>query len=68
MASEVYGVWSWYTPWAVVEDANVHNILGPPLPGEDPSQPGDATTDDAARQPYTGLATGHSLIGLWIEG
>ena len=42
--------------------------LGPPLPGEDPSQPGDATTDDPARQPYTGLATGHSLLGLWIEG
>ena len=68
MAEKVYGIWSWYTPWAIVEDANVHNILGPPLPGEDPSQPGDATTDDRARQPYTGLATGHSLLGLWIEG
>ena len=68
MAEKVYGIWSWYTPWAIVEDANVHNILGPPLPGEDPSQPGDATTDDPARQPYTGLATGHSLLGLWIEG
>ena len=34
-AKKVWSMWSWFTPWAVVEDANVHNILGPPLPGED---------------------------------
>ena len=49
------------------ESGDVHGILGPPLPGEDPSQPGDASTDDPARQPNRGLATGHSLLGLWIE-
>ena len=67
IATEVHGVRAWYTPWAVAESANVHGILGPPLPGEDASEPGDATTDDEARQPNRGLATGHSLIGLWIE-
>jgi peptide/nickel transport system substrate-binding protein len=67
MASEVYGMWSWYTPWAVVTAPEVHNIFGPPLPGEDPTQPGDATTDDPARQPNQGLAAAHSLLGLWIE-
>jgi peptide/nickel transport system substrate-binding protein len=66
-AKELWSIWAWYTPWAIVTDAEVHNILGPPLPGEDASEPGDATTDDPARQPFTGLATGHSLIGLWIE-
>lgn len=65
-AKEVWSVWAWYTPWAIALDANVHNVLGPPLPGEDASQPGELTTDDPARQPSTGLATGHSLIGLWI--
>jgi peptide/nickel transport system substrate-binding protein len=67
MATEVHGVWSWYTPWAVAESADVHGILGPPLPGDDASEPGDASTDDPARQPNRGLATGHSLIGLWVE-
>jgi peptide/nickel transport system substrate-binding protein len=67
MASEVYGYWSTYVVWAVVTAPEVHNIFGPPLPGDDPSQPGEATTDDPTRQPGRGLATAHSLIGLWIE-
>jgi len=67
MAEKVYGMWSWYTPWAIVLDDTVHNVFGPPLPGDDPSQPGDATTDDDARRPTRGLAVGHPLIGLWIE-
>ena len=67
MASEVYGYWSTYVVWAVVTAPEVHDIFGPPLPGDDPSQPGEATTDDPARQPGRGLATAHSLIGLWIE-
>ena len=66
MATQVFGVWGWYTPWAIVEASNVHGILGPPLPGDDPSKPGTVTTDDKAKQPSTGLATGHSLLGLWI--
>ena len=67
MGSQVHGLWTWFTPWAIVESSNVHGILGPPLPGDDPSQPGEVSTDDAARQPSLGLATGHSLIGLWID-
>jgi hypothetical protein len=51
----------------VVEDSNVHGILGPPLPGDDPSEPGEASTDDPAQQPSKGLANGHSLLGLWID-
>jgi len=66
-AEQVYSVWAWYTPWAVAEDEDVHGILGPPLPGDDPSEPGEATTDDPAMQPSSGLANGHSLLGLWID-
>ena len=66
MATQVFGVWGWYTPWAIVEASNVHGILGPPLPGDDPSKPGTVTTDDKAKEPSTGLAPGHSLLGLWI--
>jgi peptide/nickel transport system substrate-binding protein len=66
-AKEVWNMWSWYTPWAIAEKANVHNILGPPLPGDDPSTAGEASTDDPEFQPSTGLATGHSLLGLWID-
>ena len=65
-AQQMYAMWSWYTPWSIVTASNVHGILGPPLPGDDPSQPGEASTDDPARQPSLGLATGHSLLGLWV--
>ena len=53
-AKQVWSIWSWFTPWAIVEKPNVHNILGPPLPGDDPSKPGEATTDDPSSQPTTG--------------
>ncbi|HEX2576334.1 MAG TPA: ABC transporter substrate-binding protein [Aquihabitans sp.] len=67
MATQVHGLWSWYTPWAIVTQPNVHNIFGPPLPGENPGEAGEETTDDPARQPNQGLATAHSLLGIWIE-
>lgn len=66
MGSEVYGIWGWYTPWAIVMAPNVHGVIGPPLPGEDHTQPAEESTDDPARQPSIGLATGHSLLGLWV--
>ncbi|QXC62086.1 ABC transporter substrate-binding protein [Aquihabitans sp. G128] len=65
MATQVHGVWSWFTPWAVVEGPDVHGILGPPLPGPDASKPSAA--DDPDLQPNKGLATGHSLLGLWVS-
>ena len=67
MATKVYGLWNTYALWAIALGPNVHNVLGPPLPGADPSKPGDATTDDLARQPSTGLATAHPLLGMWIS-
>lgn len=67
MASEVYGLWTSYAVWAVAVGSDVHGILGPPLPGDDPSKAGAATVDDPKRQPSVGLATAHSLLGLWVE-
>src|SRR5690606_38844324 len=67
MTSKVYGSWSTFTSWAVVTSADVHGIVGPPLPGDDPSVPGDVETGDPTRQPTLGLATAHSLLGMWIE-
>jgi peptide/nickel transport system substrate-binding protein len=52
-AKKVWDVWGWVTPWAVVENKNVHGILGPPLPD--------------GSQPNPGLAVGHRLIGMWIS-
>ncbi len=65
MATDVYGLWTTYAVWAVATGPTVHGILGPPLPGADPSQPGDSSTDDPERQPARGLAMSHSLVGLW---
>jgi len=67
MATKVYGLWNTYALWAIALGPDVHNVLGPPLPGPDPSKPGDGTTDDPARQPSTGLATAHPLLGMWIS-
>jgi peptide/nickel transport system substrate-binding protein len=66
-ADQVWNIWWAYTPWAIVESDKIHGVLGPPLPGADPSAPGPRSTDDPARQPSRGLATGHPLLGLWIS-
>jgi peptide/nickel transport system substrate-binding protein len=66
MATQVHGIWSWFTPWAIVERPNVHNVLGPPLPPAVIDGPGLESTTDEDFEPNTGLATGHSLIGMWI--
>ncbi len=52
-ASQVWNVWLSYIPWAIAERSNVHGILGPDLP-------------DGSR-PFTGLATGHPVLGMWIS-
>ncbi len=67
MATQVHGIWAWFTPWAVITASDVHGIYGPPLPGDDITEPGEAETDDPALQPSLGLAVGHSLLGMWIE-
>ena len=66
LSSQAFDFWMWSVPWAVATNPKVHGIFGPPLPGADPSKPGPATTTDPNREPNQGLATGHSLLGLWV--
>ena len=51
---QAWNIWMWYTPWAVGLAKDVHNVLGPDLPGE-------------GGKPFPGLATGHSVLGLWTD-
>jgi len=52
-ASEVYNLWMQWTLWTVASQGDVHGVFGPALP------------DGAA--PFEGLATGHSVAGLWVQ-
>jgi peptide/nickel transport system substrate-binding protein len=52
--SQVWNVWLNYTPWAVAMSQDVHGVLGVELP-------------DGGGKPFTGLAAGHSLAGMWRD-
>jgi peptide/nickel transport system substrate-binding protein len=52
--SEVWNVWLNYTPWAIALAPDVHGILSSELP------------DDGGK-PFTGLAAGHPLVGMWRD-
>lgn len=52
-ASEFYNLWMQWTLWTVASKGDVHGVFGPPLPD--------------GSKPFEGLATGHSVAGLWIE-
>jgi peptide/nickel transport system substrate-binding protein len=60
MAEQVNAVWLTYTAWGIVMVPGVHGVVGPALPGPEGSEDGP--------DPSRGLATGHSLLGLWTEG
>jgi len=53
-ASQVWNVWLNYTPWAVAMSQDVHGVLSVELP-------------DGGGKPFTGLATGHPLAGMWRD-
>jgi peptide/nickel transport system substrate-binding protein len=52
--SQVWNVWLNYTPWAIALAPDVHGVLSSELP------------DDGGK-PFTGLAAGHSLVGMWRD-
>lgn len=52
-ARELYNLWSSYTLWSIAFEPTIHGILGPPLPD--------------GSEPLDGLATGHSVLGMWVE-
>lgn len=53
-ASEVYSLWINWTLWDIGMANNVYGVLGPDLP-------------DGGGKPFTGLATGHPVLGMWID-
>jgi peptide/nickel transport system substrate-binding protein len=52
--SEVWNIWLNYTPWAVAMAQDVHGVLSVELP-------------DGGGKPFTGLAAGHSVAGMWRD-
>ena len=56
MTDQVYNFWTWYTQWFVATQANVHGIVGEPLP-------------DAAGKATGGavpmIAGIHQTVGMW---
>jgi peptide/nickel transport system substrate-binding protein len=52
-AEELYNIWMSYTIWTIASGPDIYGVFGPPLPD--------------GSQPNPGLATGHSVAGMWIE-
>ena len=53
-AEQAYNLWYQWTLWAVGTATDVHGVLGSDLPD--------------GSKPFPGLADGHSVAGLWVEG
>lgn len=51
---KVYNLWLNWSLWAVGTAPDVFGVFGPPLP-------------DGGGEPFPGLATGHSVAGLWVQ-
>jgi peptide/nickel transport system substrate-binding protein len=61
-AKQVWSAWTNWTVWTVPSQLDVRGILGPNLPTA--SSP-DVTASGAA--PFTGLASGTDVSGLWLK-
>jgi len=53
-AEEGYSIWLQWTLWNIGTSTDVFGILGPDLP-------------DGGGAPFPGLATGHPVLGMWLE-
>ncbi len=52
-ASQAYNLWLNWVEWNVATATDVHGVYGPDLPD--------------GGKPFPGLATGHPVLGLWVE-
>lgn len=52
-ADQVHNIWLVWSLWTVSSQPNVHGVFGPDVDGE---------------KPFTGLASGHPVTGLWVDG
>ena len=53
-AEKVYNLWLNWTQWDIATGTDVNGIYGPDLP-------------DDGGEPFTGLATGHPVLGMWVQ-
>jgi peptide/nickel transport system substrate-binding protein len=53
-AEQLYNSWGTWTTWAIPTTPEIHGIYGPD------------SIDGSG--PYPGLATGHPVYGIWVEG
>jgi peptide/nickel transport system substrate-binding protein len=53
-AEQLYDSWGTWTTWAIPTTTDIHGIYGPD------------SIDGSG--PYPGLATGHPVFGIWVEG
>jgi peptide/nickel transport system substrate-binding protein len=60
-AKQVWSAWTNWTVWTVPSQTDVRGILGPTLPT---ATSADVTADGAT--PFTGLASGTDVSGLWL--
>ncbi|MEZ5380304.1 MAG: ABC transporter substrate-binding protein [Microthrixaceae bacterium] len=51
--SEVHNMWMTWSLWSIASKPEVNGVLGPPVNGE---------------PPFTGLASGTPVTGLWVDG
>jgi peptide/nickel transport system substrate-binding protein len=58
-SSQVYNLWLNWTQWAIGTAPNVRGVYGPGLP--------DASGQATGADPFPGLATGHPVLGMWIN-
>jgi peptide/nickel transport system substrate-binding protein len=54
-AEKVYNLWSTYSEWGIAMAPNVHGVHNLQLP-------------DGGGKPFSGMAAGHPLHGMWISG
>jgi len=52
-AKQLWDIWTSYTLWGVGASTKLHGIMGPDLPD--------------GSKPFPGLATGHPMLGLWMD-
>lgn len=52
--AEGYSLWLQWVMWDIGTATDVHGILGPDLP-------------DGGGAPFPGLATGHPVLGMWVQ-
>ncbi|MGO9877632.1 MAG: ABC transporter substrate-binding protein [Acidimicrobiia bacterium] len=68
-AKEVWEGWGYWSVWTIPYQTDVHGILGPNLPtATSPNVVNSSpNASNNSQPPYTGLASGDDVSGLWLS-